>query len=111
MILNKWEIEILNIAKEDGKINDTKLRLIYRDPVKRREAVTRLSQLGYLKTLVPGSFAWTGKEFEKKVIKKKNSFTQREKELLIIILESEIESFGNANLLQIEYERILEKVK
>jgi len=88
MILNKWEIEILNIVKKDGKINDLKLRLIYRDPIKRKDALTRLSQLGYLKILMPGIFGWTGKEFDVKVKSKKIIFTKEQQEQIKKCLEN-----------------------
>lgn len=86
--LNKWEIEILKIAKEKGKITYQECGLIYRDSHRRREALMRLSQEGYINSKVPGVFTWTGKEFDDKPIAKKSIFTTKQQQLIKECLES-----------------------
>ena len=89
MELNKWEMEILNIAKENGQISLNTCAYIYRDPNARREALKRLTSLGYLDAnKVPQAFTWTGKEFEKKIKSKKSIFTKEQQEQIKESLES-----------------------
>jgi hypothetical protein len=71
MELNKWEKQVVELAKANSRISLSQISMIYKSPEARVDAIRRLVQMGYLMQdhrSVAGSFVWSGKDCEEEKV-------------------------------------------
>jgi len=71
MELNKWEKQVVDLARSNSRVSMSNISMIYKSYESRVEAVRRLVKMGYLiqdhKSLA-GYFVWSGKDYKEEKI-------------------------------------------